>query len=235
MKLHRFYIHEMHNRFGDIALGKEVWVHDEAYLHQWLHVLRYRIGDQLIIFNDEEERLYKIVKIEGDTSVKLELITELERTLPKKEVYLLWSVLKKDKNDWVIQKAVELGVQKLVPILAERSEKTGLNVERAEKIIIEAAEQCGRGDIPEIREPITLHEALEEYKDLPLFICEQHDSTDIAPQELEKVGVLIGPEGGWTDVEKEHFKTSSLPHIAISAFTLRAETAAVVAVSKLLN
>jgi 16S rRNA (uracil1498-N3)-methyltransferase len=225
----------MHNRFGDIALGKEVWIHNEAFLHQWLHVLRYRVGDQLVVFNDQEERLYKIVKIEGDTSVKLELITELDRKIPEKEVYLLWSVLKKDKNDWVIQKAVELGVHKLVPIIAERSEKTGLNIERAQKIIIEASEQCGRGDIPEIREPITLHEALEEYKDLPLFICEQHDSSDITSEELEKLGVLIGPEGGWTDQEKESFKTAELPHIAISDFTLRAETAAVVAVSKLLG
>lgn len=235
MKLHRFYIHEMHNRFGDIALGKEVWVHDETLLHQWLRVLRYRVGDELVVFNDAEERLYKIVKIEGDASVKLELITELERKMPQKEVYLLWSVLKKDKNDWVIQKAVELGVHKLVPVLAERSEKTGLNIERAKKIIIEAAEQCGRGDIPEIREPIFLQEALEEYKDLPLFICEQHSSAVDTAIELEKLGVLIGPEGGWTDTEKVYFTEMGLQHIAISEFTLRAETAAIVVVSKLVS
>lgn len=235
MKLHRFYIHEMHNRFGDIALGKEVWVHDEALLHQWLRVLRYRIGDELVVFNDAEERLYKIVKIEGDASVKLELITELERKLPEKEVYLLWSVLKKDKNDWVIQKATELGVHKLVPVLADRSEKTGLNIERAQKIIIEAAEQCGRGDIPEIREPIPLHEALEEYKDFPLYICEQHAPVEDTTTELKKLGVLVGPEGGWTDAEKDMFATAGLQHIAISDFTLRAETAAIVAISKLVS
>lgn len=235
MKLHRFYIHEMHNRFGPIALGHEIWIHDEALIHQWLKVLRYRVGNELILFNDAEERLYKIAKIEGNDSAKLELVTELERSIPDKEVYLLWSVLKKDKNDWILQKATELGVHKFVPILAERSEKTGLNIDRARKIIIEAAEQCGRGDIPEVREPIGVYEALEEYKDLPLFICEQHDSSDIVPAELKKVGLLIGPEGGWTDEEKAKYKEVSLPHIALSQFTLRAETAAIIAAGKLLS
>jgi 16S rRNA (uracil1498-N3)-methyltransferase len=126
-------------------------------------------------------------------------------------------------------------VHKFVPIIAARSEKTDINLDRAQKIIVEAAEQCGRGDIPELREPIGLHEALEEYKDLPLYICEQHSTSAQAMLELEKVGVLIGPEGGWTDEEKELFASLQLPHIMLSTFTLRAETAAVVAVANILQ
>ena len=233
MKLHRFYVHEMHNRFGPIALGHEVWVHDEALLHQWLRVLRYKVGDHIVLFNDAEERLYEIAKIEGTASVKLRLITDIERVLPQKKIYLLWSVLKKDKNDWVLQKATELGVHKCVPIIADRSEKTGLQVERAHKIVIEAAEQCGRGDIPEVREPISLVEALQEYADLPLFICEQQESSQAPAVNLERLGVLIGPEGGWSDAEKQRFAELQLPHVALSPFTLRAETAAIIAVNKL--
>ena len=233
MKLHRFYVHEMHNRFGPIALGHEVWIHDEALLHQWLRVLRYTVGSQIILFNDAEERLYQIEKIEGTESVKLRLMTDVERRLPAKTVYLLWSVLKKDKNDWVMQKATELGVHKFVPIIAERSEKTAINIERAHKIIVEAAEQCGRGDIPEIREPISITEALQEYTDLPLFICEQQEVREPLMIDIDRMGVLIGPEGGWSDTEKELFKSKQLQHIALSRFTLRAETAAIVAVSTL--
>lgn len=235
MRLHRFYISEMHNRFGPINMGEELWVHDEKLLNQWLKVLRYRVGDQLILFNDEEERLYKIAVIE-ENSVKLVMETEIRRNLPTKQLYLLWSILKKDKNDWVIQKATELGVHKLVPIFSSRTEKLGFNIERAQKIIIEAAEQCGRGDIPALREPLELAEAVGEYSQkMSLFVCEQHQSTQPVLKKLDKVGVLIGPEGGWNSAEKDWFKQHDLNHINISKFTLRAETAAIVAVSKMLD
>src|SRR5690606_20204102 len=98
-------------------------------------------------------RLYKIVQVEKD-GVKLELVTEFERKLPERHIYLFFSLLKKDKNEWVLQKCTELGVRNFVPIVADRSEKTGFNLERSEKIVIEAAEQCGRSDIPDVREPI---------------------------------------------------------------------------------
>ena len=235
MRLHRFYITNMHNRFGPISMGEVVWIHDEKLLHQWVRVLRFRLGDELILFNDEEERLYKIAVIE-EGSIKLTMMTELSRNLPTKQVYLFWSILKKDKNDWVIQKATELGVHKLVPIYSERNERQGFNEERARKIIIEAAEQSGRTDIPAIREPIELNEAINEYvTKMPLLICEQHESNQLSISGVDKLGVLIGPEGGWSDTEKELFKQHSLNHINISQFTLRAETAAIVAVAKLMS
>ena len=117
MKLHRFYVHQMHNRFGPVELGHNVWIHDQPLLHQWLRVLRYNIGNQLILFNNQEERLYQISKIDGTVGVQVELVTDMTRLLPKNKVYLLWSLLKNDKNDWVLQKDTELGVHMLVPII----------------------------------------------------------------------------------------------------------------------
>ncbi len=235
MKLHRFYIKEIHNKFGDVAFGETVWVHDEKLLKQWVKVLRYRPGNELIIFNDNEERLYKIEVI-SDDSVKLQLVTQLERKLPNKKIYLFWSVLKNDKNDWVLQKACEIGVHKFIPIISERSEKTDINLERATKIITEASEQCGRSDIPSIREPISLPEALSEYaNEMQLVICEQEGELKTDFEHLDSIGLLVGPEGGWSDSEKQLFKENNLPHIAISNFTLRAETASVVGVAKLMS
>jgi len=235
MKLQRFYIKEMHNKYGPVELGHTVWLHDEAILHQLLRVFRARPDYELILFNDEEERLYKIAEIQGQDSIKLELVTDLVRKTPNKQVFLLWSVLKKDKNDWVLQKATELGVHKFIPVITSRSEKTGLNIERSQKIIKEAAEQCGRGDVPEVREPISLHEAIEEYADLPLFICEQsEENSQTNPENLDKLGVLIGPEGGWDDNELLDFKNRGLAHVSLGDFTLRAETAAVSAVGKMI-
>lgn len=232
MKLHRFYVGGMHDKWGPKELDHTLWVNDERLLNQWLKVLRFKVGDELVLFNDETDRLYKIIKVEFPHSAHLELVTELERHVPSKHVYLLWSLLKKDKNDWVLQKATELGVRNFVPIIADRSEKTGFVIERAHKILVEAAEQCGRSDIPDIREPILIDEALAEYQDLPLYICEQ-GTDNPSLKDIDKLGILIGPEGGWTDRERQAFTDNNLSHIAIAPFTLRAETAAIVAVSKL--
>jgi 16S rRNA (uracil1498-N3)-methyltransferase len=234
MKLQRFYIKERHNKYGDLPLAKVIWLHEDEINHQLLKVFRAKVGYQLVLFNDETERLYKIVEIQDNESIKLELVSELVKKLPAKKAYLLWAVLKKDKNDLVVQKATELGIHMLVPVLSERTEKQGLNVDRLDKIAKEAAEQCGRGDVPEIREPISLHEALEEYSDLPLFICEQAgEQTQIEIDKLETLGVLVGPEGGWTDAEKKLFIDEKLNHLVLSDFTLRAETAAIAAAAKM--
>ena len=227
MRVHRFFVDP------EIVLEHEFWLHDERLLHQWRKVLRFQPGQEVVLFNGEIDRLYRLVELtEGEAH--LELVTELERKQPAKEIYLFWALLKKDKNDWVLQKCTELGVSHFVPLLAERSEKTGFNVERAEKIVIEAAEQCGRSDIPRVREPIRVETALKEFKDkIALYICEQ-DSTGSSPVGEEALGVLIGPEGGWSDAEKQLFQEQGINHLNLHDFTLRAETAAVASVVKIL-
>ena len=124
MKLHRFYVGD------EVGLTQTTWVHDEKLLHQWRRVLRFEVGREVVLFDGNgTDRLYRITKLDRD-EVGLELVTELEPKRPKQEVYLLWSLLKKDKNDWVLQKCTELGVSHFVPLLADRSEKTGFDVER---------------------------------------------------------------------------------------------------------
>lgn len=229
MRLHRFYVDP-----NDTELTHNFWLKDERLRNQWQKVLRYREGDEVVLFDGvRTERLYKILEIASD-AVHLELVTEFERKLPARHVYLFFSLLKKDKNDWVLQKCTELGVSNFVPILAERSEKTGFNLERAEKIVIEAAEQCGRSDIPHVREPLLLDTALEEYKDkVQLLICDetldQNEQLSDGP-----VGIFIGPEGGWTDKELGLFEQAGAGHFHLGNLTLRAETAAVAASTRLL-
>jgi 16S rRNA (uracil1498-N3)-methyltransferase len=231
MKLHRFYVEKVHDKAGRLELDRQVWIHDAGLLNQWLKVLRFKVGDQLSLFNDDTERLYTITNIESSQSVLLTMVTELQRQIPQKHIYLLWSLLKSDKNEWIVQKATELGVKDLVPIIAKRSAKTGLNLERCQKIIIEAAEQCGRADIPKIREPLGLEAALSEYNHLPLFICEQSPQANNLSAVADELGILIGPEGGWDESEKALFKAKNLPHLNLSDLTLRAETAAIAAVT----
>ncbi len=237
MRLHRFYVG------GEIELKHEFWLYDEKILHQWNRVLRFKANQEVVLFDGlDHDRLYKIVEI-TDKEAHLILVTELSPKTPKKDIYLLWSLLKKDKNDWVLQKCTELGVSHFMPILADRSEKTGFNVGRAKKIVIEASEQCGRSDIPNVREPIHLSAAIDELKDkITLLVCEQAEETQNAQLKTQNSqhitqnsqGVLVGPEGGWSDAEKQLFKDSTLDHLNLHNFTLRAETAAVTAVAKLI-
>jgi 16S rRNA (uracil1498-N3)-methyltransferase len=223
MRLHRFYVGK------EFDLTHDFWLHNQRLINQWKRVLRYQVGQQVVLFDGiETERLYKIVELKDDEA-HLELVTDYERKLPNKNVYLFWTLLKKDKNDWVLQKATELGVSHFIPLLSDRSEKTGFDVERAEKIVIEAAEQCGRSDIPTVREPMLLTTALEHMSGkVPLMVCEQGGER---PEILsgKEYGVLVGPEGGWTDKELEMFKQYNLPHLGLGELTLRAETAAVAA------
>jgi 16S rRNA (uracil1498-N3)-methyltransferase len=230
VRLHRFYTG------SELPLEHYVELTDQRLLDQWNKVLRFRPGQEVVLFDGlEHERLYAVNQLTKAVA-KLELITDFERKLPSRNVYLFWSLLKKDKNDWVLQKATELGVSHFVPLLAERSEKTGFNSERAEKIVMEAAEQCGRSDLPKIREPILLQSALHEYAGkLPLFVCEQHELTKAKTPNYKDVGVLVGPEGGWSDAEKQLFLSQEVGRLPLGDFTLRAETAAVVASAKLLQ
>jgi len=234
MKLHRFYL-------PDVDLTHDFWMKDKQLFHQWTNVLRFESGREVELFNDKlEDRLYKIVEI-GNDAAHLELVTEMHPKLPENDVYLCFSLLKKDKNDWVLQKGTELGVKHFIPILADRCERTDLSqtrMERWQKIVIEASEQCGRSDIPRIREPLTIVKVIEELQGkADLFVAEQgspvQDPRSKIPDPKTPVGVLIGPEGGWTDKEKQLFKDCELKHLALSEFTLRAETACVTAAALL--
>jgi 16S rRNA (uracil1498-N3)-methyltransferase len=234
MRVNRFYVQHTHDKKGRLRLGTELWIQDEKLLFQWLKVLRFRENNKLILFNDLTERIYQIDKIEYPHSVHLQMITELEPKLPARHLYLFWTLLKKDRNDYVVQKATELGVKELVPIITERSEIKVFNIERSNIIAIEATEQCGRFDVPFIREPTSLKQVLNEYNNLKIFICEPSDKKQGAV-DFEKAGVLVGPEGGWSDSEKKIFLDNGYEHLNLSIFTLRAETASIVAVSKLLQ
>jgi 16S rRNA (uracil1498-N3)-methyltransferase len=235
MKLHRFYTGNIKDKSGRLELSGEIWVHDKDLLNQWLYVLRFKVGDELILFNEESEKLYEITKIESFISVGLKLKTSEYRQLPSKHVYLMWSLLKNDKNDFIVQKATELGVRNFVPLITDRSQKLDFNIERARKISIEASEQCGRADIADIREPVTLMEALAEYKDITMIICEKTNAIIKDIENINKIALFIGPEGGWSASEMALFESRQLLHLNISDFTLRSETAAIVAAAKLLQ
>lgn len=230
MRLHRFYTGP------EVELKHDFWLRDTHLLWQWRKVLRYKPGQEIVLFDGSRlDRLYKLESL-SDREAHLIMVTELKRKVPAREVYLLFSMLKKDKNDWVLQKGTEVGVRHFIPILADRSEKTGFNLERSKKIVIEAAEQCERSDIPAVREPLEVSTAIKELKSkVQLWVAEKTEQADENNEVKSPAAVFIGPEGGWSDREKELFKNNQLAHLNLHDFNLRAETAAVAAVLKLLQ
>lgn len=230
MKVHRFYV-------PDIQLEQDFWLHDKALLHQWNKVLRFHAGGEAVLFDGRSsDRLYEIVEISTEEA-HLRLKTEMKRKLPDRHIYLFWSLLKRDNNELILQKCTELGISNFVPIISERSIRKDFNIERAKKIAIEAAEQCGRSDVPAVREPLKLETALNEYKNkIDLIYCDKQgeNSAETKPKADKPIGIFIGPEGGWTDEEKKLFTGAGAKHLNIHDLTLRAETAAVVAVARLI-
>ena len=96
MRLHRFYTGP------DLELKHDFWLRDPALIWQWVRVLRYKPRQQVVLFDGvRTERLYEILRL-SDKEAHLKMITELVRKTPKKDIYLLWALLKKDKNDLVL-------------------------------------------------------------------------------------------------------------------------------------
>ncbi len=230
MKVHRFYIGNKSPREVQHFGSERMWIQDESLRHQWQNVLRLRVGENVDIFNDESNYLYQITEIK-DVEIALKKVTEMDRKISKGHL-LAWSLLKKDNNDLVLQKGTEIGISKFVPIISKRTEKQTFDGDRALRIIIEAAEQCGRSDIPDITEVVSLEEAVSTYKDsYRLFVASPHGESYIENE--MPTGVFVGPEGGWTTEELASFEAEGVAGIRLSDFTLRAETASIVASAKI--
>ncbi len=231
MKYHRFYLENLE------ANKTNILVHDSRLVHQWGRVLRLAPGSKVVLFGTAQEALYEIVAIQK-SSVRLRHIKTIEQTLPRRATYLAWSLLKKDKNDWVIQKATELGVTHLIPLQAERcarSDISNIRMERWHKIALEASEQCGRSDIPAISQPTSLDKALATLteRSVTIYIAQQDGDTQLQLYAENSLAVCIGPEGGWSDAEKHLFSERHVKTLHLGQFTLRAETAAIIASSRI--
>ncbi len=229
MRLHRFYYKA---QIGD---KKEIFIENNPLIHQWKNVFRLKPADKVILFdNSGFEYLAEIVLISKDeTRIKiLEVKDKKVESSEKPDVRLFAALIKKDNFELIIQKATELGVSEITPIISDRSEKKDLNMERAEKIIIEASEQSGRVLLPILNKPQKLEEALDEINMNFVSFNPEGESLKSgdnlkALKEKGPIGLLIGPEGGWSDKEIELFKSKNIPIYNLGSQILRAETAAI--------
>jgi 16S rRNA (uracil1498-N3)-methyltransferase len=235
MRLHRFY---SPTPIEPQIVGSSTHYHAS---NQWRKVFRFKSGDRVILFDgsgfdfvceisayDDEGAMVKVLEINKNNVIAIH------------ETFLCAAIVKKDTFEWIAQKATELGVSHIIPIVAERSEKKDVNVERLNKIIIEAAEQSGRATLPTLHGPIGLDEALGKFSNAsiawepsaPLFYVDAKKSDNSKNQLSEKIIITyIGPEGGWSPAELSLFKEKGIATYSMGPQILRAETAVVAALS----
>lgn len=232
MRIHRFYIN------GAVG-GKTFDVTDRDLIHQWKSVFRYNVGSQVIIFNGNGTDYLCLISSLRALGATLTVVREVNNTdlSSRKNIYLCMALIKKDNFDLVVQKATEIGVNHIIPILCEHSEKKKINMERLTKISVEASEQSGRGDIPKIHEVMSL-EDLFNSGILPQEKIVLHpDGISFGEHKngsnQNSVAVFVGPEGGFSPKEIDLFKKYNVGVVSLGTQILRAETAAI-AISSLL-
>jgi 16S rRNA (uracil1498-N3)-methyltransferase len=222
MKIHRFIDNfDLNNKeieiTGDIA-------------HQIIKVLKFEIGEKIELSDGKGSVGFGKVKNLNKNSVLVE-IEKVEKLEENKKTTLFCAVLKKENFELVVQKATECGISKIVPVITDRTIKTGVKLDRLEKIAKEASEQSGRSIVPEISEPVNFEKSLEliEQNNLNiLFDISGEKFSEIDKNNFDNINIFIGPEGGWTENEIQKVKNLNFKIASLGKLTLRAETAAIV-------
>jgi 16S rRNA (uracil1498-N3)-methyltransferase len=207
--------------------GAEV-VLDASQVNYLGNVLRMAAGGELLVFDGSSgEWLARIAEVGKKRMVlAIERRTREPETIP--DVWLAFAPVKRAQTDWLAEKATELGVARLIPVITQRTIVDRVKLERLETIAIEAAEQCGRTRIPEIAEPKSLADLLSDSVGRTLYFADESGGEPAA--RAFKPGpatILTGPEGGFSDEERSRVRSASATvPISLGPRILRAETAA---------
>lgn len=215
-------------------LGKGILLNlPEDQSHYLRNVLRKTVGDGVRLFNEQNGEWVAHISTESKKSVTLTIAEQIRQAeINHSEIHLIFSPIKKDRNDMVIEKAVELGVTHLHPVLFARTIVRDIKAERIEAQMMEAAEQCERLSLPKLSPLKDLKKLLGEWnKDIPLYAgIERSDATALltAAQSnpSHQSALLIGPEGGITTEEIELLNSKAfIKPVSLGPRILRAETA----------
>ncbi|MCX7313707.1 MAG: 16S rRNA (uracil(1498)-N(3))-methyltransferase [Alphaproteobacteria bacterium] len=237
---------------GALKAGAEVSL-EKPQGHYLRNVLRLSSGDEVLAFNGKDGE-WRATLADG----KRPALIAQEQTRPQTEptdLHYLFAPLKHERLDYMVQKAVEMGVSRLQPVLTQHTQVNRVNVERMRANAIEAAEQCGVLSIPEVAEPLSFARALAaRTPDRLLVFCDE--AADVrdpvaalagvreAPSAMlpltmssagggtQPLALLIGPEGGFAEDERAALlKLTNLVRLSLGPRILRADTAAVAALA----
>lgn len=213
--------------------------------HKLRAVLRAQPGDPILLFNGRDGEWRATLTHLGKNHAEAQCQAQTRPQTPEPGPWLAFAPVKKDQTDMIVEKAVELGVEKLIPVITQRTESRRVKTERLSQQIIDAAEQCERLTVPTLDAPQTLDTLLQSWpKDRALLICAErqtvqplahvlaHVLAHIPGQSKGPLGFLIGPEGGFdaTELDAALKLPISIP-VSLGPRILRAETAAIAALA----
>ena len=206
---------------------------DKSQSHYLTKVMRVKENGVFSLFNKEGEWEAKILGI-SKSIVKFETIKKIRQKENTKEIWLAFSPIKSNYQNFMIQKATELGVTKFLPIIFDRTIVRKINKERLGKIVIEASEQSGRINIPFINPIQNLDNFLKENSMDLIFTDLNSDNKKVDKSKFtdKPVCIIIGPEGDFSEVERQKILSfKGVQSIKISENILRSETAVISAIS----
>jgi 16S rRNA (uracil1498-N3)-methyltransferase len=227
-----------------LRLGATVGL-DRAQAHYLTTVLRLKPGDGVLAFNGRDGEWRTRLDSGPKRSASLVLDQQMRQQTAATDLHYLFAPLKRARLDYMVQKAVELGVSRLQPVSTRHTQPERVNIGRMRANAIEAAEQCGILNLPEVCEPVTLAQAVGSLHASRLLVfCDEDAPTTDPVKSLAAAGqdptqrvppalaVLIGPEGGFADDERALvLRHSPSVRLALGPRILRADTAAVAALA----
>ena len=203
-----------------------------------LRVMRLKEEDTVIVFDGTGKEYTGFIKEAKTKSLIVEIVSTKTPTAGNfPDITLVQAIPKKDKMDYIIEKATELGVRSVMPILSERTvtrtkdDKKDAKVERWRKIATEAAKQCGRLDVPEIKNIRKFYNAVDAVNDydLALMACVSEKTMPLKESlsdfETGKIIVFVGPEGDFTPEEIDMAKDTSCKLVSLGSRILKSDTA----------
>ena len=224
-----------------LAAGASVAL-DRQQANYLLNVLRLKPGDPVLLFNGRDGEWRSELTPAGRRNAALTVEERTRQQPAAGDLELLFAPLKHARLDYMVQKAVEMGVSHLAPVLTQHGQVTRINLERMRANVIEAAEQCGILAPPEVAEPVALQAMAASFDParLLIFCDEEAEVRDPVAAlaavreggEARPVSVCIGPEGGFAEAERAALlRLPNVVRLALGPRILRADTAAVAALA----
>ena len=207
----------------------------KEHTHYVANVMRLKRGSNINFFNQEGEWASEIVFLEKDR-VEVKFLNKIKEPLKSSSIELAICLIKKNPMDIILQKATELGVSKITPIISERTEIKELNHDRAKKIVIEATEQSNQFIPPEISKTIKLKDFINQLNGSnKLFFADINNEDRLKKEDIKDDNLktlLVGPEGDFTpDERKMILQNKNTISFSLSNNILRTETATISALS----
>lgn len=203
----------------------------KAHGHYLSNVLRKGVGDDLRVFNGADGEWRAQITDAAKKPVSIEILERLRVPKACPDITLCFAPLRKHRNAFIAEKATELGVSILQPVITARTQFPKLNLDKMRAQIIEAAEQTERLDVPRLGQVMSLDNMLSAHRDCPVFFADEAGGAMPAMDAMQHytgpAAILIGPEGGFTDQEREILQAQdNVVPISLGPRILRADTAA---------